>query len=257
MGVQRVHQVVSSTQLASALCAALALLLLAAAAPVQGAVYQCQAADGSMVFSDSPCGADAKVIIVRPQALISNTAPAAKRTTSGTAIRSNTGSTSDAQAALNATRDADALKCQAREYGAWYQAQNPRPSREQSDMKMNQIVDGCWLATHLLTAQDNVAVSPNIKTVIVKAPQPIGGGMMSAPSGAAGAPLQISRSRQPEEAARWNSYYGCRTQAYQNWSNGLGHAPDETETREARARTDDQCRAQFNIPSGAAAILTD
>ena len=251
------HQLSTGTQLASGRCGALALaLLLVASPPLQGAVYQCKGTDGSLVFSDSPCGADAKVIIVRPQALISNPAPATKRATTGTANPSKTGNASDAQAALNARRDADALKCQAREYGAWYQAQNPKPSREQSDMKMSQIVDSCWLATNLVTAQDNVTVSPNIKTVTVKAPQPTGGGMMSAPTGA-GAPLQVSRSRQPEEAARWNNYYGCRTQSYQEWSNSLGHAADDAEAGEAQARIDTQCRAQFIIPSGAAAILTD
>jgi hypothetical protein len=237
----------------------MALVLVMAPMPLWSAVYQCKGPDGSTVFSDSPCGADAKVIIVRPQAPMSNTpaTTAVKRSSTTSAGRSKTG-TSDAKTARDATRDTDALKCQAREYGAWYQAQNPKPSREQSDAKMSQIVEGCWLATHLLSAQDNVVVSPNVQTVIRRAPQVNGAsaGMASAPS-APGTPLQVSRSRQPEEAARWNSYYACRSTAYQNWTNGLGHAPDDAETREAQARTDTQCRAQFNIPIGAAAILTD
>jgi hypothetical protein len=249
-----VHHKGNRVHLASGLCAGIALLL-AASLPLRSAVYQCKAPDGSTVFSDSPCGADAKEIIVRPQPPMSGTPPAAKRST---ANRSKSSTSSTAQTALNATRDAEALKCQAREFGAWYQAQNPKPTREQSDLKMNQIVDACWLSTHLLTAQENVAVNPDIKTVIHNAPQPIVGGaaMASAPAGA-GSPLQVSRSRQPEEAARWSSYYSCRSNAYQDWSNALGHAPEDAEAREARAQTDNQCRAQFNIPNGAAAIITD
>jgi hypothetical protein len=259
LGVQRVLLEGLGSRLMASLCAAMALMLMTAPTPLWGAVYQCNGPDGSTVFSDSPCGTDAKVIIVRPQPPMSNTtaATAAKRSSTTSAGRGKTG-TSDGQSARDATRDADALKCQAREYGAWYQAQNPKPSREQSDAKMSQIVDSCWLATHILSAQDNVAVSPNVQTVIRRAPQVSGGsaGMASAPAGA-GTPLQVSRSRQPEEAARWNNYYTCRSTAYQNWSNGLGHAPDDAETREAQARTDMQCRAQYSIPSGAAAILAD
>lgn len=245
-------------QRAGGLCIGIALLLQAASPPLLSAVYQCQGSDGSTVFADSPCGADAKVITVRPQAPMSNTAAPTKRPVNVTANRSKNASTADTQAALNATRDAEALKCQAREYGAWYQSQNPKPSREQSDVKMKQIVDSCWLATHLLTAQDNVAVHPDIKTVRLKAPQPIAGsaGMPGAPT-AAGAPLQVSRSREPEAAARWSSYYACRSQAYQDWSSGLGHTPDDAETREARARTDNRCRAQFNLPAAGAALIVD
>jgi hypothetical protein len=259
LGVQRVHRQGNRGQRASGLCGAIALLL-AASPPLWGAVYQCTGPDGSTVFADSPCGADAKVIIVRPQAPMSNTAPlpGAKRPATSTVNRSKSGSTSDAQAALNASHDADALKCQAREYGAWYQAQNPKPSREQSDAKMSQIVESCWLSTHLLTAQDNLAVNPNVTVVTRKAPQPIAGsaGMASAPA-AAGAPLQVSRSRQPEEAARWSGYYACRSQAFLDWSSTLGHEPDDAETREAQSRTDTDCRAQFSIPGGGAAIITD
>ena len=228
----------------SAHCA-MALLLLAVSPALWSAVYQCKGADGSTVFSDSPCGADAKVIIVRPQAPMSNSSAVTKS-------RAKTSSGSDSQAALNATRDAEALKCQAREYGAWYQAQNPKPTREQSDARMSQIVEGCWLSTHILTAQDNVTVNPVIKTVIRKAPQPIVG---SAGTAAPNGPLQVSRSRQPEEAARWSNYYSCRAQAYQDWSNGLGHAPEDAEARDARSRTDNECRAKFGIAAGAAAML--
>lgn len=244
------HHKGNRVQLATGLCAGIALLL-AASPPLRSAVYQCKAPDGSTVFSDSPCGADAKEIIVRPQPPMSDTPPAVKRST---ANRTKRTTSSTAQAA----RDGDALACQAREFGAWYQAQNPKPTREQSDLKMNQIVDACWLSTHLLTAQENVAVKPDIKTVIHRAPQPIVGGaaMTSAPAGA-GSPLQVSRSRQPEEAARWSSYYSCRSNAYQDWSKALGHAAEDAEAHEARAQTDNQCRAQFNIPSGAAAIITD
>jgi len=169
-----VHYEGNTALLPSGLCAALALVLLAASMPLSSAVYQCKAADGTTVFSDTPCGADAKVIIVRPQPRISNTPLAAKRS-STTANRARSGNAGEA----------DTLKCQAREYGAWYQAQNPKPSREQSDEKMSQIVNSCWLATQIVSAQDNVTVSPNITTVIRKAPQPIGGsaGMASAPAG--------------------------------------------------------------------------
>jgi hypothetical protein len=176
LGVQRVHDDGIRVLRSSALCAALALALLAASPPLSSAVYQCKAADGATVFSDSPCGADAKLIIVRPQALMSNTPLVTKRASSA-ANRARRGN----------TNDGDALKCQAREYGAWYQSQNPKPSREQSDEKMTQIVNSCWLATHILSAQDNVTVSPNVTTVIHKAPQAIVGsaGATSAPAGTA------------------------------------------------------------------------
>lgn len=237
---------------ARGLCGAIALLLTASP-PSAAAVYQCQGADGGIVYSDSPCGADAKQIIVRPQPLISTPSAPVKRASAG---RSDNPSTLAANTA--AARDAAALQCQAREYQVWYQGQNPKPTREQSDVKMNQIVESCWLSTHLVTAADNVAVNPAIKTVHIKAPQAMAGAasMAGAPAGV-GAPLQVSRSRQPEEAARWSNYYACRTQTFQEWSNSLGHAADDAETREEQARADSQCRAQFNIPSGAAAIVTD
>jgi hypothetical protein len=250
-GVQRMYQAGNGGQVARALFGGL-VLLLAGSTPLSSAVYQCTGPDGSIVFADSPCGADAKEIVVRPQAPMSNTAPAAKRPATGTTNRGKTSSDSPA------ARDAEALKCEAREYGAWYQTQNPKPTREQSDLKMKQIVDSCWLSTHLVSASDNVTVNPDVKTVIHSAPQPVGGsaGMATAPAGAGG-PLQVSRSRQAEEATRWDNYYSCRTQAYQEWSNALDHTPDDAEASAAQARTDSQCRAQFNIPSGAAAILTD
>jgi uncharacterized protein DUF4124 len=250
-----VHYERSGTQLASGLSAGFALLLLASPPPLWSAVYQCKGPDGSTVFSDSPCGADAKEIIVRPQPPLSNTTPAARRSATGT---TNRGKSSTSSTAQDAARSTEALKCQAREFGAWYQAQNPKPTREVSDLKMSQIVDACWLATNLVSAQENVTVNPVIKTVIHKAPQPVGGsaGAASAPAGAGG-PLQVSRSRQPQEAARWSSYYSCRSKTYEDWSNALGHAPDDAEAQQAQARSDSQCRAQFNIPAGAAAIITD
>ncbi len=236
---------------------AAALLLMAAAAPLDAAIYQCQGADGSTVYADKPCGSDARLIIVRPQAPLSNTPPGLKRTPPGVSTRARP-SSNELSPATHPSPDQDALQCQGRQYLAWYKRQEPKPTREQSDAMMRQIVVSCGASSLITTAADAAAAEVKVQQIEVSAPQVAGGGagMLSAPRDPA-APYEVSRSRQATEAARWEGYYACRTKTFQGWADSLGHRPDSGELQAARLQIDGTCRDQFSLPAGPAATLVD
>jgi hypothetical protein len=194
--------------------ATLGALLIIASAPLGAAVYQCQGADGGTVYSDKPCGSDAKLIIVRPQAPLSNSSPAVKRTAPGVLAHART-SNGDLPSGAGA-KEQDPLQCQGRQYLAWYKAQEPKPTREQSDAMMRQIVASCSAYSMAVRPAEAAAAAVNVQQVEVSAPRVAGSGagMMSAPRGPGDVP-EISRSRQATEAARWEGYYGCRTKSFQ------------------------------------------
>lgn len=234
-----------------------ALLLLIGCAPLQAAIYQCQGTDGSTVYSDKPCGSDAKLIIVRPQAPLSNTSPGAPAKAPGVGTHAKSNGT-DLVRSSAAKPDQDALQCQGRQYLDWYKAQEPKPTREQSDAMMRQIVARCGADAMTVTAAPPVAVNANIPQVEISAPRASGSGagMMSAPVSSTAA-HEVSRSRQASEASRWEDYFACRTKAFQEWSESLGHAANSNELVIARAQIDTTCRERFTLPAGPAAILVD
>jgi hypothetical protein len=234
-----------------------ALLLTIGSAPLAAAVYQCQGADASTVYSDKPCGSDAKLIIVRPQAPLSST-PANAAHSSPSVLSRGKPIGQDLVPTPTAKPDQDSLQCQGRQYLAWYKAQQPKPTREQSDAMMRQIIARCGAYAMSVSAPEPAAANVHVQQVEVSAPQVTGGGagMMSAPRTSGGIP-EVSRSRQATEAARWDGYYSCRTKAFQEWSESLGHAADSQELALARSQIDTTCRERLSLPAGPAAVVVD
>lgn len=250
-------QLLKGTEPREGVRGALCALLLIASAPLTAAVYQCQGPDGSTVYSDKPCGSDAKLIIVRPQAPLSNSSSGAKHVVPNALSHTRPGST-ELLPTSGPRPEQDSLQCQGRQYLAWYKAQEPKPTRDQSDAMMQQIVATCGAYSMAVSAPAQASANVRVQQVEASAPRVAGGGvgMMSSPHTAGGIP-EVSRSRQARAAGRWESYYACRTQSFQAWGATLGHAADSNEVGVARAQIDSTCRERFNLPAGPAAILVD
>jgi hypothetical protein len=127
------------------------------------AVYRCIAADGTVSYSDSPCGPNAQAVDVTPQAPISNRGFA-----SGTRQVLGPG-----QAKVNGTLEGVAARCATSDYTDWYNAQNPKPGRAERLAKLNEVTKACdavILHRQMNPQRSEIAEPPQIPAR--KLPQP-------------------------------------------------------------------------------------
>jgi hypothetical protein len=134
------------------------LLLLAGPSLCVGAVYRCNAKDGSTTYSDQPCAADAQVVQAQP-------APPVR------AISSSSPPTlAPGQARVNETLERIAAQCEASDYNYWYGAQNPKPSPEDRIAKLKEIVQKCRATLPFQKSSSNGSANSTLAASLPQAP---------------------------------------------------------------------------------------
>jgi hypothetical protein len=118
-----------------------ATVLLVVLSPIcHSAIYKCAAKDGSTIFSDQPCAADANTVSVNPQqAPLAGTTPDAKSDTT--------------QVPLSANMESIATQCESQNYTAWLRNQDPKPNALVAADKQKAIADQCHKILRALEAR--------------------------------------------------------------------------------------------------------
>jgi len=233
---------------------ALILLLLSSSSLCRAAVYRCTAVDGSTTYTDSPCEVGTKSITLQ------QTGPATMRasTVPGAPVAPAANSLEAALASILA-------QCISFEYHNWYATHSPKPSAEEGHRKLEEINRHCQTTLPPQNQRLAGTSTPSLPTVqaptLPKAALAQQAAQRAAvnPSPAAGprnGPLIISRSRQPEEARRWEQSFQCQTSEYQAWLSHVGHPPGDLESRSAQSRAEQLCAQRFNVPVGVAVMIT-
>lgn len=201
-----------------------ATLLLIGLCPVcVAAIYKCTASDGRPVFSDEPCASDAQKVEVKAQPPIAADQGQPDVASGSSAI----------------------AKCVNGQYDPWLRDQDPKPTPEARSAKRLEVAQKCRAALSTPGAL-NIFAGANIATA--PSPPPTTARPATRTSASAAPPSQIGS---PE---RMRGNLECKLSEYQQWVDHLGHAPDESESRDAHARVDRLCGQRFNEPQAGAAI---
>jgi ankyrin repeat protein len=134
------------------------LLLVAASSVCFGAVYRCDAKDGSTTYSDSPCATNAQVIQIEPP------------TPSQAPSSANSPPLAPGQAGVNETLERIAVQCETSDYNDWYRAQNPKPNPEERIAQFKEIVQKCRATLPFQKASSNIPVNSTLSPGIPQEP---------------------------------------------------------------------------------------